>query len=328
MPLATEVAGFFRPALFALFGAAAFLLVITCTNGELLLARHRARARGGGARRDRRQPRAPRPPVPDRERAAGGDWHIARDAVAVASVKAPVATTPVELPRLGGAGVDGRMLLFATTLALITAIAFGVVPAMPDARRHAAAAEGIGARRRRQRARRRAQHLVVAEIGLAVMLPSARPPGAQSAPSSSRILASGRHAVTARVERLLVFRLEEDCGLRRSIVDRAAPGAGRVDRRRQQLPAARSGVARGRSSSRTGRGRGRRRAAGTAPTVDDDYFARWACCSSRPLLRSAHTARRRRDHQQRRSRAGNGPARIRPASLSCRFASSARWGDR
>src|SRR5947208_3860581 len=34
VPLAAEVVGFFRPALFALFGAAAFLLVITCTNAD------------------------------------------------------------------------------------------------------------------------------------------------------------------------------------------------------------------------------------------------------------------------------------------------------
>src|SRR4051812_22846931 len=37
VPLATEIVGFFRPALFALFGAAAFLLVITCTNVASLL---------------------------------------------------------------------------------------------------------------------------------------------------------------------------------------------------------------------------------------------------------------------------------------------------
>ena len=46
VPLATEVVGFFRPALFALFGAAAFLLVITCTNvASLLLARATVRER-------------------------------------------------------------------------------------------------------------------------------------------------------------------------------------------------------------------------------------------------------------------------------------------
>src|SRR5262249_56899405 len=46
VPLAHEIEGYFRPALFALFGAAAFLLVITCTNvASLLLARATVRER-------------------------------------------------------------------------------------------------------------------------------------------------------------------------------------------------------------------------------------------------------------------------------------------
>ena len=93
-------------------------------------------------------------------------------AVAVVSVKALVATTPVELPRLAGVGLDARMLLFAVTLALLTAIAFGVVPAMLMARgdmqrplkESGRGGDGGGARRRAR------STLVVAEIGLAVML--------------------------------------------------------------------------------------------------------------------------------------------------------------
>jgi len=46
VPLAHEIEGYFRPALFTLFGAAAFLLLITCTNvASLLLARATARER-------------------------------------------------------------------------------------------------------------------------------------------------------------------------------------------------------------------------------------------------------------------------------------------
>ncbi len=174
VPLATEVVGFFRPALFALFGAAAFLLVITCTNvASLLLARATVRERevavraAIGASRGRlvRQFLTESVLLATMGAALGV-------AVAVASVRALVAATPVELPRLAGIDVDGRMLLFAVTLALITAIAFGVVPAMLMARgdmqrplkESGRGGDGSGARRRAR------SLLVVAEIGLAVML--------------------------------------------------------------------------------------------------------------------------------------------------------------
>jgi predicted permease len=174
VPLATEVVGFFRPALFALFGAAAFLLVITCTNvASLLLARATVRERevavraAIGASRGRliRQFLTESVLLASMGTALGV-------AVAVASVQALVAATPVELPRLAGIGVDGRMLLFAGALALVTAIAFGVVPAMLMARsdmqrplkESGRGGDGGGARRRAR------STLVIAEIGLAVML--------------------------------------------------------------------------------------------------------------------------------------------------------------
>lgn len=173
IPLATEVVGFFRPALFALFGAAAFLLVITCTNvASLLLARATVRERevavraAIGASRGRliRQFLTESVLLAVMGTALGV-------AVAVGSVKALVAATPVELPRLAGVGLDARMLLFAVTLALLTAIAFGVVPAMLMARgdmqrplKESGRGDGGGARRRAR------STLVVAEIGLAVML--------------------------------------------------------------------------------------------------------------------------------------------------------------
>jgi predicted permease len=93
-------------------------------------------------------------------------------AVAIGSVRALVAVTPVELPRLAGVGLDARMLLFAVTLALLTAIAFGVVPAMLMARgdmqrplKESGRGGDGGSARRRTRST-----LVVAEIALAVML--------------------------------------------------------------------------------------------------------------------------------------------------------------
>jgi putative ABC transport system permease protein len=93
-------------------------------------------------------------------------------AVAIGSVRALIAASPVELPRLAGIGLDARMLLFAITLALLTAIAFGVVPAMLMARgdmqrplkESGRGGDGGGARRRLRSA------MVVGEITLAVML--------------------------------------------------------------------------------------------------------------------------------------------------------------
>ena len=59
VPLATEVVGFFRPALFALFGAGGVPAGhhLHERREPAARARHRARARGRGARGDRREPR-------------------------------------------------------------------------------------------------------------------------------------------------------------------------------------------------------------------------------------------------------------------------------
>ena len=114
-----------------------------------------------------------------------------------------VAATPVELPRLAGVGVDLRMLLFAVVMAAVTAIAFGVVPAMLMARgdmqrplkESGRGGDGSGARRRAR------STLVVAEIGLAVMLLVG---AALLARSFQRLVAGSRlppaNAVTASVE--------------------------------------------------------------------------------------------------------------------------------
>ncbi|MCU1382329.1 MAG: permease [Acidobacteria bacterium] len=174
VPLATEIVGFFRPALFALFGAAAFLLVITCTNvASLLLARATVREREVAVRAaiGASQGRLIRQFLTESVLLAvlGGTLGVG---VAVAALKALVVATPVELPRLAGVGLDARMLLVAVTLALLTAIAFGVIPAMLMARgdmqrplkESGRGGDGGGARRRLRSA------MVVAEITLAVML--------------------------------------------------------------------------------------------------------------------------------------------------------------
>jgi putative ABC transport system permease protein len=206
VPLATEVVGFFRPALFALFGAAAFLLVITCTNvASLLLARATVRERevavraaiGAGRGRLVRQ-------FLTESLLLAAMGTVSGVIVAIASVKLLVATTPVELPRLAGVGVDGRLLLFAAALALLSAVAFGVAPAMLMAggdmqrplKESGRGGDGGGARRRARSV------LVIAEIGLAVMLLVG---AALLARSFQRLVQQDpgfrpSHAVTARVD--------------------------------------------------------------------------------------------------------------------------------
>src|SRR5436309_15534772 len=73
VPLAAEVVGFLRPAPFALFGAAAFLLVMTCTNADAA----DGCVRGAGARalraRPLQRPVVRRPPPAAGAARAGGD---------------------------------------------------------------------------------------------------------------------------------------------------------------------------------------------------------------------------------------------------------------
>src|SRR3954470_2278685 len=206
IPLAAEVVGFFRPALFALFGAAAFLLVITCSNvASLLLARATVREREVAVRAaiGASRGRLVRQFLTESVLLAliGTALGVA---VALAAIKGLIAATPVELPRLTTIGVDGRMLLFAIAVALTTAIAFGVVPAMLMARgdmqrplkESGRGGEAGGAGRRARRM------LGGAEIGLAVMLLVG---AVLLARSFQRLVQqdpgfTSAHAVTARVE--------------------------------------------------------------------------------------------------------------------------------
>jgi predicted permease len=173
VPLGVEIVGFFRPALFALFGAAAFLLVITCTNvASLLLARATVREREVAVRAaiGASRGRLVRQFLTESVLLAAVGTSLGIGVAAVA-VRALVTAAPLPLPRIEGIGVDARVLLFAMTLAILTSLAFGVVPALLMVRgdmqrplKESGRGDAGGARRRTRSA------LVVAEIGLAVML--------------------------------------------------------------------------------------------------------------------------------------------------------------
>jgi len=181
VPLAHEVQGYFRPALFALFGAAGLLLVITCTNvASLLLSRATARERevavraAIGASRGRlvRQFLTESVILASLGTALGV-------VVAIVAERALVAASPVKLPRVdaGALSIDARVLAFACAIAAITAVTFGVVPALFMSSGARGRGDVDGALRDSGRggdpgaARRKARSvLVVAEVALAVML--------------------------------------------------------------------------------------------------------------------------------------------------------------
>lgn len=171
-PLAMEVAGVFRPGLFALLGGAGLLLLIACINiANLLLARATAR----------------RTEVAVRAAIGAGRARLVRQflteslvlallgsllglIVAYAGVRGFLAWTPIEIPRADEISVNLSVLAFAAGIGIFTAACFGLAPALLQSRvdlqetlREAARGTAGGARWARNL-------LVVGQVALAVML--------------------------------------------------------------------------------------------------------------------------------------------------------------
>ena len=167
-----ETAGVFRPGLFALFGASTLLLLIACINvANLLLARASARRRevalraAIGASRGRLVRLFLTESV---VLALAGA--VVGVAVAVLSVKTLLAASPVRIPRADAIGIDAPVLLFATLIAALTALAFGLVPAFIMSRAELQDALKDGSKGSGAQGRTMRSALVIAEVALAVIL--------------------------------------------------------------------------------------------------------------------------------------------------------------
>jgi predicted permease len=130
------VVGDVRSALLVLLGAVAFVLLIACANvAHMLLARASARhkqvalraALGASRARVIRQ-------LLTESIVLATIGGVAGVALAAAALRALIAISPGNLPRLETAALDGRVLAVTLLVSLVTGIAFGLVPAVQASR--------------------------------------------------------------------------------------------------------------------------------------------------------------------------------------------------
>ncbi len=172
-PLHEEVVGNVRPLVVLLQIAVAVLLLIACANvAHLLLGQAATRqaeismryALGADRSRIVRQLLIETLIIAVPGGAAGL-------ALAMAGVRALVFVAPANLPRLAAISIDGPVLLFTIAMTVITAIVFGLGPALQSARTSANDLGRIGQRVAGGRGVRRGhQALVIGELALAQAL--------------------------------------------------------------------------------------------------------------------------------------------------------------
>jgi putative ABC transport system permease protein len=169
-----QVSGDVRPALLVMLGAVALVLLVACANvANLLLARAEARHRelairaalGAGRTRIVRQLLAESLLLASAGAALGL-------VLAAAGLRALIAFSPPNVPRLDAIGMDGRVVAFTAAIAVLTSVVFGLVPALQASGGTTQetlneGGRGASAGVRRQRVRRT---LVVTEVALAMVL--------------------------------------------------------------------------------------------------------------------------------------------------------------
>lgn len=174
VPLRDHVIGDVRSALMVLLGAVGFVLLIACANvASLLLARGAERRRelsvrsalGAGRGRILRQ-------LLTESLVIGLFGGVGGMLLALAGIRALVALSPPEVPRISGIAIDARIVAFALGVTIFAAILSGLVPALRSSTTDfGATLRGTGrtATAERERGRLRG-FLVVAQVALALVL--------------------------------------------------------------------------------------------------------------------------------------------------------------
>jgi predicted permease len=174
LTLREEVVGGVRRAIWLLFGAVGFLLLIACANvANLLLARAEARHReiavrsalGAGRRRVLRQ-------LLTESLVLAGISAAAGLALAATGARLLAWWNPASIPRVASVRLDTRVLLFTVAIALLTTVVFSLAPSLrllrtdlTESMKEGGMNATTGGARQRFR-----NTLVVVEMALAVIL--------------------------------------------------------------------------------------------------------------------------------------------------------------